>query len=231
MKHLKTSISAGCCRIMLIAAGILLYVNVNMLFSQETGSGKMRVYPSFSISAGFFNPGDVNDYISGSFAGSGISTEFGTTDMFANYEIKGAVTFRLKRVDFSGELGYGIAPKWVIVTNGSNSDFYFTRISPGASANYYIPMKSKRMELFFGGGVQYHFMKFENFKGSSPGISLRAGLSLQLGRFNMQPNISFLYAKSKDNYFGYLSEGTFEMNYTSGIIGIIMSFHRPIERN
>jgi hypothetical protein len=229
MKHLKNSVFSLFSQTILITSGILLFCTCNLLFAQETSSGKMKVYPSIGIAAGFFNPGDVNDYITAS-AGN-ISTTFGTTDIFANYEIKGGVTFRLKRVDFSGEFAFAIAPKWIVVTNGNNMNYYFTRIAPGISANYYIPMKSKRMEFFLGGGVQYNFMKFESFKASSPGFCLRAGVSMQFGRFNMQPYVSFLYAKSEDTYRDYFGEKSFEMNYTSGIIGIILSFHRPIDRN
>jgi hypothetical protein len=151
--------------------------------------------------------------------------------MFVNYEIHGGVTFRLKQVDFSGELAFAISPKWILVENGSNMNFYFNRVSPGISANYYIPMKSEKMELFVGGGVQYHFMRFEDFKGSNPGFCIRMGVSLQFGKFNMQPYASFLYAKSEDNYMGDFTQGTLVMNYTSGLIGIIMSFHPPIDRN
>jgi len=189
----------------------------------------MKIYPSFGVAAGFFHPEDVNDYIAASLAIEGVTKQYGTTDMFANYEIHGGVTFRLKSMDFSGELAFAFAPKWIIVENGDNINFYFNRVSPGVSANYYIPMKSEKMDFFLGGGVQYHFMKFEDFKSSNPGFCLRAGVSLQFGRFNMQPNISFLYAKSKDAIEG--SQYDFVMNYTSGLIGIIMSFHPPIDRN
>jgi hypothetical protein len=229
MKHLKNSAFCRQNKIIFIAVFILFLYTGSTLSAQETSSGNMKVYPSFGIAAGFFNPRDVNDYIKASFAGSGISTEFGTTDIFANYEIKGGVTFRLKRVDFSGELAFAIAPKWVIVENGSNMNFYFNRISPGISANYYIPMKSKRMEFFLGGGVQYHFMKFEGIKGHTPGFSLRAGISMQFGKFNMQPNVSFLYARTDNT--NPTENGFLVLNYTSGVIGIIMSFHPPIDRN
>ncbi len=112
-------------------------------------------------------------------------------------------------------------------------NFFFRRISPGISANYYIPMKSEKMDFFFGGGFQYHFMKFEDMTANTPGFSLRAGISMQFGRFNMQPNISFLYAQTNNvsiNDYDYSNSG-FVMNYTSGLIGIIMSFHPPIDRN
>jgi hypothetical protein len=201
-----------------------------MLLAQETSSGQMKVYPSFGIAAGFFHPSDVNDYIAASLAVAGVTKQYGTTDMFVNYEIHGGVTFRWKRMDFSGEFALAYAPKWVLVENGDNMNFFFNRISPGISANYYIPMKSDKMDFFLGGGVQYHFMKFEDFKSNSPGFCLRAGVSMQFGKFNMQPNVSFLYAKSEDSLTGDFSEGNFVMNYTSGQIGIIMSFHPPIDR-
>ena len=209
----------------------MLYCGCNVLMAQESNSGSMKIYPSFGIAAGFFYPGDVNDYIAASLAVAGVTKQYGTTDMFMNYEIHGGVTFRLKKVDFSGEFAFAFAPKWILVENGDNMNFYFNRISPGISANYYIPMKSEKMDFFVGAGVQYHFMSFEDFSGSNPGFSLRMGVSMQFGKFNMQPYASFLYAKSEDDYAGELMPGSFVMNYTSGQIGIIMSFHPPIDRN
>jgi hypothetical protein len=231
MNHTKNSAFANSCRIIFVTSAILLFHAGSILLAQETTSGNMKIYPSFGIAAGFFYPGDVNDYIAASLDIAGVTKQYGTTDMFMNYEIHGGVTFRLKKMDFSGELAFAIAPKWILVENGNNMNFYFNRVSPGISANYYIPLKSDKIDFFLGGGVQYHFMKFEDFNASNPGFCLRAGVSMQFGRFNMQPNISFLYAKSKDNFMGAFTENTFEMNYTSGLIGIIMSFHPPIDRN
>lgn len=232
MNPLKNSAYCRSCNIILVITVILLFQACNMLRAQDAGSGKMIVYPSFGVAAGFFYPGDVNKYISSSLAAAGVTKQYGTSDMFVNYEIHGGVTFRMKQVDFSGELAFAFAPKWIYVENGDNVHFYFNRISPGISANYYIPMKSEKMEFFVGGGFQYHFMKFEDFKGSNPGFCIRMGVSMQFGRFNLQPNVSFLYAKSKDTITGSgITEYNFDMNYTSGIIGIIMSFHPPIDRN
>jgi hypothetical protein len=231
MNPLKNPINCWSSKFLLFTSILILIHAYGQLNAQETGSGNLKIYPSFGIAAGFFNPGDVNDYIAAEYASAGMSTEFGTTDIFASYEIKAGLNFRLKRIDFSGELAFAIAPKWIIVENGSNMSYYFNRVSPGMSANYYIPMKSKRMEFFLGGGVQYHFMKFKGFNASSPGFSLRTGVSMQFGKFNMQPYVSFLYAKSEDKETGEFMPYKFEMNYTSGIIGIILSFHRPIDRN
>ena len=228
MKHLTESDLYDYCRNILIPSVFLLFLISNKLAAQETSPEKLMVYPSFGVAAGFFSPGDVNDAIEASLARAGVTKQYGTTDIFMNYEIHGGVTFRLKKMDFSGELAFAFAPKWILVENGDNMSFYFNRVSPGISANYYIPMKSDKMDFFLGGGVQYHFMKFEEIKGHTPGFSLRAGISMQFGRFNMQPNVSFLYARTDDTS---LMDNGFVLNYTSGLIGIIMSFHPPIDRN
>ena len=228
MKHLKKSSFYEHFRIIPIVTVIVLFHASGMLFAQEANQGNMKIYPSFGVAAGFFNPGDVNDYIEASLARAGVEKQYGTTAIFANYEIHGGVTFRLKKVDFSGELAFAFAPKWILVENGDNMNFFFNRVSPGISANYYIPMKSEKMDFFLGGGFQYHFMKFEEITGHTPGFCLRAGISMQFGKFNMQPNVTFLYARTDDTS---LMENGFVLNYTSGLIGIIMSFHPPIDRN
>ncbi len=63
------------------------------------------------MAVGFFYPGDVNDYIEASLANAGVTKQYGTTDMFLNYQIHGGVTFRLKRMDFSGELAFAVCSK------------------------------------------------------------------------------------------------------------------------
>ena len=168
MKPFKNPVFCSCSGIILITSVILLFHAGSILPAQETASGNMKIYPSFGVAAGFFYPSDVNDYIAASLAIAGVTKQYGTTDMFMNYEIHGGVTFRLKSMDFSGELAFAFSPKCIFVENGDNMNFYFNRVSPGVSANYYIPMKSEKTDFFFGGGFQYHFMKFEDFNASNP---------------------------------------------------------------
>jgi len=193
------------------------------LKSQES---PLKVYPTFGVSIGFFYPSDVNDYIE-STLGSFYSTEFGSEDMFMYLELYGGVAFRLKRMDVTGFLEYALAPKWVVVTNGDDISFTFSRISPGVNANYYIPIGSGKHALFVGGGIQYHIMDFEEFYASAPGFRLQAGISLQFGKFNIQPYGAFKYARAtdSDNDLG----GDFDLNYTGGQIGFFFSFHPAIE--
>jgi len=188
----------------------------------------MAVYPSFGLGVGFFSPRDVNNYIKESIDAVGYSSQMGTSSMFMYFDLQGAVTFRIKQADFSAILDYAIAPKWVVVTNGDDMSFYFSRISPGLTANYYIPLKSGRHAFFVGGGIQYHYMKFESIHASSPGFRLQAGVSLQFGKFNLQPNAAFIYGQSKTASVSAFSNSDFVMNYTGMQIGVILSSHPRI---
>jgi hypothetical protein len=203
----------------LFIAFILLSCQV--MKSQESS---LKVYPHFGLAFGFFNPSDVNDYIEGSLGE--YLTEYGTENIFMYYEVQGGITFRLKKIDFSGFLEYAFAPKWIVVTNGENTTFNFSRVSPGINANVYLPMGSGKHAFLIGAGVQYHIMQFEEFSASDPGFRMQAGVSLQFGKFNLQPYLGFKYANATDDTEEMWED--FNMNYTGGQIGIIMSFHPPV---
>lgn len=190
-------------------------------FSQDS---KMKVYPTFGLGIGFFNPSDVNDYVEISLP-SNYELEFGTTDMFMYFEFMAGVTFRTKRFDVTPYADFALAPKWVTVIGGDDDYFYnFTRLSPGVMANYYFPSKSEKHAFFIGGGVQYQFMSFEDFQASAPGFRAQAGYSMQFGKFNLQPYAAFRYSKAKDS----VGMSDFELNYTGFQIGVILSFHPPV---
>jgi hypothetical protein len=203
---------------------LLLNTPVSKLTAQETVEKKTVVYPSFGLGIGFFYPKDVNDYIQNEFDQLGY-TEQVNTSMYMFMEVHGGITFRMKRVDITGSLEYDFAPKLVVVTGGgSNITYVYSRISPLVTANYYIPVKSGKHAFFIGGGVNYSFMKFKNFSASNPGLKLQAGFSMQLGKFNMQPYAAFNMVKATDS--SHPEWGDFELSYTGGQIGIILSFHK-----
>jgi hypothetical protein len=197
---------------------IILILPEVMVHSQEA-SAKLRVYPSFGIGIGFFYPQDVNQYIKDE-----IVSRYGTsynTDLYMYLEVKGGITFRLKHVDFNGMLEYDIAPKFAIVTGGDNISYNYSKISPEVSANYYFPSKSARHSFFIGGGVNYNFMKFEKYSASSPGIKMQFGYNMQLHKLNLQPYLAFKYIKAKDTS----NIVDFDLDYTGGQIGVIISIH------
>jgi hypothetical protein len=181
----------------------------------------VKIYPSFGISVGFFNPKDVNDYIKDDLSQINISETYGSTSMFMYYELQGGITLKMKRFDINGIVQYAIAPKWIVVLNGDSKDYYFSRTSLGVTADFYIPLgSSEKKSLFFGGGPIYHFMSFESYKASAPGIKLQGGISFQFGKFNLQPYLAFNYAKALNKDYD------FDLNYTGGQIGVIFSFHK-----
>jgi hypothetical protein len=156
-------------RLTLITAILLQCLTLK---SQETPSKSLSVYPTFGFGIGFFYPKDVNDYIKEEIV-SGYSSTV-NTDLYMYLEIKGGITFRLKNVDFNALLEYDIAPKVVMVSDGGdNFSFAFNRISPEISVNYYIPTGSGKNAFFIGGGVNYSFMSFKEFKASNTGFKLQ----------------------------------------------------------
>jgi hypothetical protein len=198
---------------------VIIIFNVSSLKSQESS---VKFYPSFGVSAGFFNPKSVNNFIKNDLSYNNLVTST-SSDMFAYYEAHGGLTLKIRFLDVSGFMEYATSPKWIIVTNGSSRSYYFNRTTLGASTNFFIPLGTSRHSIFFGGGITYNFLKFKGLKASDPGFRLQAGASLQFGKFNLQPYASFNYARASDK----LTYGSFDLNYTGGQIGFIFSFHRP----
>ena len=225
MKIVGLSFSAPRGNLLKLWLIFILIIPGTLLLSQESSSTQ-TVYPSFGIGFGFFYPKDVNDYIEASLP-AGYVTEYGFSDLIVYYDLHAGITFRMKQFDISGILEYNIAPKLIFITNGDDMSFVFHRVAPGISANYYIPMASGIHAFFIGGGFQYSFMIFEDFKASSPGFKLQAGVSLQFSRINIQPFGAFVYAIATDS--SNPDWGDFSMNYTSGQIGVNLSFHQRIK--
>jgi hypothetical protein len=208
----------------LFAALILTCLNLK---SQDSTAKSLTVYPTFGLGIGFFYPEDVNQYIEDEIvAGYGSSYN---TNMYMYLEVKGGVTFRLKQVDFSALLEYDIAPKFVMVSDGDNFSYTFSRISPEISANYYIPSRSGKNAFFIGGGVNYSFMTFKEFSASNPGFKIQLGYSMQMGKFNLQPYGAFRYVKATDSSSSDPVWDNFELSYTGGQIGVLLSFHPPVK--
>jgi hypothetical protein len=187
-----------------------------------SGQSNLKVYPSFGISFGFFNPKDVNTIIKNDLSRYNISTTLGSSDMFVYYELLGGMTLKMKRLGINGIAEYAVAPKWIVISDGNTKSYYFVRTSLGATADFYVPLGSSgKSSLFFGVGPLYNFMRIKTLKASAPGIRLHAGASLQFGKFNLQPYLAFNYAKAVKK----MTYDDFEMNYTGGQIGFVFSFH------
>ncbi|MBN1416215.1 MAG: hypothetical protein JW973_14025 [Bacteroidales bacterium] len=211
-----------------IYAIICVIVFLSMAFSlhaQPGGKKTSAFYPGIGIGAGFFNPSDVNKYIENHLPAY-IMEQVGFSEMILYEEVQGFLTYRIKFVDITSLVEYAIGPKLFIVIPGDDQYYFFHRLSPGLLANFYIPVGSGKHAIYIGGGAQYHFMWFEEFKGNTIGFRLQAGFSLQFGRFNIQPHLAFNLAKAvhKDES----TDRTFDLNYTGGNLGINVSIHSPV---
>jgi hypothetical protein len=196
------------------------------LLSQDNTAKTSAFYPSFGLGIGFFYPSDVNDYIDFDMAYQGVEGTF-NTDLYMYLEVKAGLTYRMKSFDVTGGLEYDVAPKFVVVDGGSsgNLTYFYHRLSPEISANYYISNKNGKNAFFIGGGINYSFLSFEEFKASAPGFKVQLGYSMQFGKFNLQPYGAFRYTKATDSSN---EMGDFELDYTGGQIGVNMSFHPRI---
>ncbi len=145
------------------------------------------------------------------------------TDMFIYYEVSGFLKFKTKWVEVTPAFTYAISPK---IVSGAD-EFYFTRMSPGCMANFFIPVGFKgKNAIFIGGGIQYHMMKFEEFEGDHLGYRAQVGFDFQFGSFNLQPILAFNIANVPEGMS--VNGAVYDMNYTGGQIGVNMSFHKPV---
>ncbi|MCX6335213.1 MAG: hypothetical protein NT092_13105 [Bacteroidia bacterium] len=187
---------------------------------------KFAVGPGISINLGVFNPQGVNQYIANAL--SSYTILLGSTDLIMYEDVSVFLNFKTRWIDITPTLEYAISPKIVI----GAENFYFTRVSPGVLANFFIPTGlSGKNAVFIGGGFQYHTMKFTesdgpaDFKGNDLGFRIQLGYDLQFGNFNLQPVLAYNVAKT----MGKQTSGSpLDMNYSGGQIGINMIFHKPV---
>lgn len=185
---------------------------------------KFAFGPGIGIGVGFFSPTGVNEYIKNDLGENTING-----DLYLYEEAKVFLNFKFKWFDVVPMVEYAIGPKWVI--NGDKS-YFFNRLSPGVTADFFIPMgMSGKYAFFLGAGTQYHMMSFEGYKGETIGYRFQLGFDLQFGSFNLQPTLYFNLANAKNALRDDTVEHTFknhDLDYTGGGLSINMSFHKPV---
>jgi len=223
MKTQQTVHPAICKKVFFLVLIFVSFTFFPSINAQNSNTKNFAVYPGFGLGFGFFYPKDVNEYIENDLPT--MDYEIGFSDIIMYFEGHASLTFKIKWIDITSLVEYAIAPKYIAVTGSSEGDYFyaFTRLSPGILTNFYFPIGSGKHALYAGGGVQYHFMKFEEYKGNNIGFRLNAGISLQFRKFNLQPFIAFNIANAKDE-----ESESFDLNYTGGQIGVNLSFHHPV---
>jgi hypothetical protein len=197
---------------------MLFYIVVQPVKAQDMR--KFAIGPGIGIGLGFFNPVGVNEYIAADLS------EYVTTnaDLYMYEEVKAFLNIKTKWFDVVPLVEYAFGPKIVV---GADESYFFNRLSPGVTADFFIPMgMSGKYALFLGGGAQYHMMTFEEFKGEGIGYRFQLGFDLQFGSFNLQPTIIFNLANIKNVFPSDFDNR--DLDYTGGGISINMSFHKPV---
>ncbi len=191
--------------------------------SAEAQEKKFAVGPGLSINAGYFDPEDVNTYIANELRNYQIF--LGTSDMFLYYEASAFIKFKTRLVEFLPSFSYAISPK---IVTGADENFYFTRMSPGFIANFFIPVGFRGEHAFLiGGGVQYNIMAFEGYEGKGLGYRVQAGFDFQFGNFNLQPTIAYNIAEATGkNPEAEIRE--LNLNYSGLQLGVVMSFYTNV---
>ncbi len=186
---------------------------------------KFAFGPGIGIGIGFFNPDGVNEYITNELGDNATNA-----NLYMYEEAKVFLNFKTRWFDVVPMVEYAIGPK-VVVSGGSQS-YFFNRLSPGVTADFFIPMgMSGKYALFLGGGAQYHMMTFEGYTGEGIGYRFQLGFDLQFGSFNLQPTLYFNLANLKnvlpENIDDYYFKNR-DLDYTGGGFSINMSFHKPV---
>ncbi len=196
-----------------------LYINTNEK-NEKAIIKENGVFWGVGIGIGVFYPDDVNDYIKS--ASSNMQIEESVTDMFMNYVGRLSVSYKVnKKLTFTFLNEYGLAFTFLIDTgNEEIKTFSFIRVSPGLLTKIHFPIKSGRHSLYIAPGINYHFMKFEEYKANGIGGKLQFGFSLNFRKSSLQPFFSIDYANATDNSHTV----PFNLNYSGLQWGVDYNF-------
>jgi hypothetical protein len=197
---------------------LLIFALLNVISLKSQNRPFVQFYPTFGISAGYFNPSRVNDFIKQDLSSNNIVSST-NTDMFLYYTGQAGLALKIRWIEITGFLEYATSPKWIIVLNGTTRSYYFNRFTYGATANFHIPFGLSKHAFIVGGGIHNNNMTFDIYDASALGYRIQAGVSLQFGWFNLQPYLAY-------NNVAGTAPVNFEMNYTGGQMGLVFSFHR-----
>jgi hypothetical protein len=192
--------------------------NQQEIYVSSDLDNKLHFGVGFGI--GFFNPGDVNDYIEDET--NDLLITYGFSTLIVNYSLRATLCYSVtERIDINFVGEFSLAPKIILVDGGDNLSYYFNKFSPGIVPKFYFPVgNSGRNSIFLAPGLLYNFMSFEDFSANSLGGKLEGGFSFKVGKTKMQPFAAFEYAKAVDDENHY----KFEMNYTRFQIGMDFIF-------
>ena len=189
----------------------LTFLSFKSFSQDEAPVFQFKFFPAIHI--GFFNPTDVNEYISEDLSEYTIS--FGTTDMVMNFNIDLGFSFRFFNLfELQPIFEYSISPKLI---SGADENYVFSKYSGGLIGNFLIPVaQNRKHSIIVGGGMLYNNMTFKEFNGSSINPRFQAGFSMNNNKFNPQIILAMDMAKATTDYF--------TLDYSSFRLGVNLCF-------
>ncbi len=209
---------------------LFLFLSIHLIYAQlyiNTEKQKKKgviensgVFLGVGTGVGLFYPDEVNQYLKAISSNMYPDQEY--TDMLINIVGKLSVSKKLNnKFEIAFITEFATASKTFMESSGNNIIIYnFTRVSPGILSKFYFPIKSGRHSFYIGPGVNYHFMKFEEFEASNVGGKLQFGLSYNFKRFSLQPYMCYDYAVATDDN----QTASLELNYSGLQVGFEFHF-------
>lgn len=203
----------------IICSLVLVFAAVAQDETIRFNKGKFLV--GIGIHIGFFNPEDVNQFVEDWLSDEGLIETVGFSDMILNLGLGFDLGYRINDyVELYGTAEYSAGMKYIKVVGGTSKFFNFGRFSPGLVVNALIPLsQNAKNSIFFGGGVFYHAMRFEDFECNAPGYRGHFGISLNNFGFNPQIFLAYDFAKGNDK-----TNEDFELNYSGVQLGVNLNF-------
>ncbi|MBN2343555.1 MAG: hypothetical protein JXX29_23610 [Deltaproteobacteria bacterium] len=108
------------------------------------------------------------------------------------------------------------APEIIFPKDGTGKLFQFSRVSPGVNTLFHVPLKNGTRSIFFGPGIEYDSMKFEQYRAGTVGVRGKLGI-----RFYERDLVSDFFTCILVTHADSLpiKSERLSLNYTSFLIG------------
>jgi hypothetical protein len=180
------------------------------------------------IGIGIFAPRDVNNYLDDWTTAQGAVETIGFSEMVINYAPRITASYipiEYVQLQILGEIGW--SPKVMTISGSGVEDgaewFHYVRYSPGALANFHLPVNSNRQAIFVGGGVIYHWLRFEgggaDYKAEALGYRAQLGYRFYVRAFAPEIFVAFDYVKGDSRKAIAPGERDLVLEYTGGMVG------------
>ena len=168
---------------------LLSFFMFSTLLGQQSPQKSLQIRIGAEGGLAFINPEDINEFIEDWTSSYSVIMMQGTDEIKVGFNGSGYLSLLLQdMIEIRPELGYFIAPKFIMISGGEDLDVILSAFHPGVSASL-APRINKGFRPKFGAGIFQYFGSVNvepqsgpstTFTGSKLGFHISAGLELQL---------------------------------------------------